>query len=321
MSYVQDLILRYTNTTKISHSGFHNVRCPVCNDYKIRAGFKFESDGIGYNCFNCATKFKYQYGSYCNDNMINILSSFGISKDELIQAVGKDKIHYKSPYIISKQQKIENVELPNNSFKLSEIYSFADKFEDVQNVINYLNKRKISFFDYDLYYSFALPNYFIIPYYQNKKIVYWNSRNIYKRHFLKCNIAQDGFLFNRDNIFKQTGVLLITEGEINCLSLGTGVALGGSKITENIFSILNSTNREKIFIIDNDNSPTSYNIAQVMIEHGYGVTYLSNFKDANDSIRERGKLLTLHELHSNVHYGLSAKCLINILKVKNGCNL
>lgn len=324
MSFLQDLILSYSISNKITHSGFHSIKCPVCSDYKERAGFKFNEDGIGYNCFNCGVKFKYKYGTYCNDNMSHILSYFGITLEEIIKAIGKDKLYHTttSSSDIKNTLVIDEVSLPENSFKISELYEFRNDYENVKKVIDYLENRKINVFDYDFYYSFNMMDYVIIPYYYGNKIVYWNARscNSKKIKYIKVDKPNNGIIFNKKNLFNGSGIVLITEGELNSISLGTGVALGGSKINDNMFKILDSTTRNKVFIMDNDSSINSYNIANIMVDHGYGITYLDSFKDANESVQHLGRLATLQQLRSNIQYGLTAKCLINIQKVKNGCN-
>jgi hypothetical protein len=64
--------------------GFFSFKCPLCNDYKVRAGFKFDNGNVIYNCWNCSTASVYEeFGQKISKKMRKILNAFGIEDSEI----------------------------------------------------------------------------------------------------------------------------------------------------------------------------------------------------------------------------------------------
>ena len=78
-------------------TGWLSGKCPICNDYKMRGGFKFEQGLITYNCWNCPISASYEeFSGKISRKMRKILNAFGIDDNE-INAIVNAAFFFKEP--------------------------------------------------------------------------------------------------------------------------------------------------------------------------------------------------------------------------------
>lgn len=80
MNDLEQNILSAIGFPKQSATGFYQVKCNVCGDTQTRAGFKFESDKVIYNCFRgkCDASCEYSYGGYLSKRFRRVMDAYGV---------------------------------------------------------------------------------------------------------------------------------------------------------------------------------------------------------------------------------------------------
>lgn len=302
MKSLQELIEFKVHLGKRSATGFHAVKCPCCNDYKVRAGWKFEGTEIGYNCFNCPATARYDStDGKISKNLRKILHDFGIVDSEIAQVIGSsffNKVNAEQNVSLAEIKKVNTftpeVELPKGCRRLE---------PSDTKLIDYLASRKIEPTQYPFYIS-SDPRYnnrLIIPFYRQGKIIYWQARHIDKNvqpRYLNCEVPKAAIIFNYDQLFQNYDLpLFIVEGVFDAISVD-GVALIGSTLSEAKIELLKKTRRELIFVIDQD--VNGKKLAEKIMELEMGsITFAPSKLDINKSIVQNGKLWTIHELLKN----------------------
>lgn len=304
---LEDLIREHVFLGNISNTGFYQFKCPCCHDYKVRAGLKFEGGVVQYNCFNCGRKPAYTENSgVISKKMRECLLALGIpdqeinntvnvaffNKDASDQNITLDKITKKSIVV-------PTISLPSNSFRLNS----TDEFKDEQEAINkYLRGRMIDPNSYPFYFSSDdyFKNRVIIPFYKNKKVIYWQARSIddIGERYLNCTISKNAVFFNYDKLFSWSELpLFIVEGVFDALSVD-GVGTLGSAINEEKIEILNSSTRRKIVVVDRDSNGKK--VGELALANNWEITFAPEGCDINKSIITYGRLWTIYELMNNI---------------------
>lgn len=93
----------------------------------------------------------------------------------------------------------------------------------------------------------------VFPYYENKKVVYWQQRSITNKMFLfPENSVKSDFIYGIDHIDPSDPVI-ITESIFNALMFDNALAIGGSDLSDNQKTKLRKLGIKKIiFAFDND---------------------------------------------------------------------
>lgn len=331
---LEDLIKSYIILGKKSPKGYEIVKCVVCNDYKMRGGFKFENESIHYNCFNCHASFKYNPKFKLNEDFKSALINFGIPEKILDEFILKNNFNRLSLENISntnntvldkkiKKIPLMEVNLPPNSKKLLECDSI---WKEVG--IEYLKSRKLNPREYTYYIS-SHKDYLarlIIPYYFRNKLIYWQARALddsLKERYKNIQGEKDNIFFNFDEIYRYTNdPLFVTEGCLDALSIGTqAVATLGSSLSdfqENEL-IKASKHRKIIFIIDKDENSKIKNGAKLAkkilnknIDNWYITCFPDNIEDSNDALCKLGKLWLNYYLITSCVNGIEAQMLIKL---------
>lgn len=288
--------------------GFRTVKCAVCNDYQERGGFKFDGDSVGYSCWNCSERFRYEEGTgKFSRNCRSILEAFGITREELQQVSSSiffnrgnksdSEITVKS--VTKLKLNTPEVALPERCFRIGH----DDHLEIQLPLVQYLLDRKIDPFLYD--FRFSLKSEYlrrvIIPFTRDGKIIYWQARAIdddVKRRYLNCSMARDAVMYGYDELSRYDDApLFITEGVFDAIPLN-GVCLLGSTLNQSKFEILKRSRRRKIFVFDKDTSGGA--LGKTVIEHGWEITHVDDrVNDVNDSIIQLGLPYTIYSLIQN----------------------
>lgn len=302
---------------KNRESGFRQCVCKTCNDHSPRAGFKFEHNNVGYYCFNCGAKGRYEHPAYkISKSFRKILNDFDISNESIDRELAKNFLskNDQNQTVTPTDSKTPNYELQEIKFPdgTRPITDFPDDYIWKVIAIEYLNSRKLSINDFPFYLSTHkdYENRLIIPYFRNGKLVFWQGRSFdeyeKKKRYLNPSVDKAGILFNYDRIFDFTDKpILITEGVFDAICVN-GVALAGSDLSKFHIATFNRSKREKVFIIDKDKK--GYSLGKKALDLGYNITWLDgSVRDVNDSIISMGKMWTVQNLMSNITSGLHAK--------------
>lgn len=307
---MSDLIKERLHFDLVDARGFHCLKCQVCNDYKIRAGFKFDGDHIGYNCWNCGTTFMYEEGSELSKKARRVLNSFGLDDTELSNVVNSAFFNQKKnegpeKITLAALKKINtatpSIQLPPKSFKLID---HADHFEYQEKLVRYLVDRKIDPLKYQFFYSLEerYLNRVIIPFYRGGKLIYWQARHVNdseKKRYENAMVPREAVMFNMDALTSFSKIpLFVTEGVFDALPVD-GVALLGSKLTDAKKELLSKTTRRLIFVIDKDRNGA--HLAKEVLSLGWEITFAPNgADDVNKSIQRFGKIWTIQQLFENI---------------------
>lgn len=302
---LSDLIEDRISLGKESATGFRVLRCPCCNDYSERAGFKMDGEVVGYSCFNCGRKARYEEGSgRLSRNFKEILDAFGISKEEMDQVTGSSFFNKSTE---SKEITLESlkpqvslytpeVDLPPKSYPLGVAHN-----EDLQEpLIEYLLNRRLDPLKLNAHFSVDSKwlNRVILPCMREGKIIYWQARTILnvKPRYLSSGLNKDAVLWGYDELWRnQDQPLFVTEGIADAASVD-GVALLGSTLSEAKLEVLNRCRRRKIVVVDPDENGRA--LANLALQHGWEITF-PPAEDANKSVIKYGKLYTLWTLMKN----------------------
>jgi len=329
---------------KTSSSGWTSGNCPMCThhgqtrpDTKGRGGFLFESDKFRYHCFNCGYTTGWSPGHQLSNNLKKLYSVFGVDSAD-IQRLQIELMRERDTaelLMSAKQAEAPLVidwplmELPPKShsifgYPVSEI---ADP-ERFVAACEYIADRGL--LDYpDWYYSsFShFKNRIILPFRYKNQIVGYTARWVgqpgeneskYFTHQPK------NFVFNLDMQLKRHRYVIVTEGQLDALSVD-GVGIGSNNLSHDQCRIIENLKKEVILLPDADAS--SYQLVEQAVKRGWSVSFPPwdlDVKDANDAVTRYGKLFTLKTIiDSAVNNGTKALvmarkyCKINEKKKRN----
>lgn len=289
--------------------GFYSHKCQVCNDYKVRAGFKFEDNSVGFNCWNCSTTARYEeFSGQISGRMRNILRAYGIEDSEISQVVNTaffvEKEESKKLTLGSLTKVNTNtppVKLPPNSFRIGE----SEEHLDIQEkLVAYLDSRKIDLGHWSFFYSTneRFKDRVIIPFYRNGSLIYWQARSIIpseKKRYDNAVASREAVMFNMDELQKFSPIpLFVSEGVFDAMMFN-GIATLGSKFTDAKLELLGRSSRRLVFVIDKDKNGRSF--AESVLQAGWDITFTpEGTGDLNSSVQRFGKAYTMQQLMKNI---------------------
>lgn len=314
-----DLIRENVVTREIA-TGWHVCKCQVCNDYKERAGFRFEDEVI-YHCWNCSAVSKYEENSgRISKNFRRILCAYGIDDTEISSVVNialffKKKDKEETKITLSQLTKINTttptIKLPAKTFPLGH-----GEFVDYQEkLVAYLLSRKIDITKYSFFFSLEsrFINRIIIPFYRQANLIYWQARSIdanEKKRYDNSPGIRDAVMFNLDQLNRHTHApLFITEGVFDAMMVD-GVALLGSALNDAKTKLLSDSHRRLVFVIDKDK--TGRHLAEDVLARGWEITFTPDAQDVNESVQRFGFSYTINELMKHISKGDVARRDINL---------
>lgn len=321
---LESLIRRYVVLGPVTSKGFHQVKCQVCNDYKVRGGFNFIGEEVIYNCFNCGTKTRYDGGRSISDNMKNVLISFGVPEDEIKKAVNykffvkDDPAPEKTPQEKKMELPYKEAPLPDGSVKIT-----TDDSPWCEVAREYLNGRGIDPAAMDFYVTDNEKHMcrVIIPYIFRNRIVYWQGRSMdpaIEPRYKNPTVDRENIFFNMDEVYRYTDdPLFVTEGPLDALSVGRqAVATLGSSLSEfHIRELKKAASRRKvIFVIDKNRN--GYKLGTSVLgmgeENFYVAVFPDNIEDANDALGKLGKLFVAAHLVTTAAKGFQGKLILEM---------
>jgi hypothetical protein len=306
---LEDLIREKVLLGSPDSRGFYSHKCQVCNDYKVRAGFKFENGQIGFNCWNCGTTGMYEeFEGKISRKMRNILHSYGIDDSEITQVVNSTFFFKKEEtgtLSLKALKKVNTstppVKLPSNCFRLGET---AEHLDLQQKIVNYLEKRKVDLGKQPVYFSTdeRFRDRAIIPFYRNGSLIYWQARSIdpfEKKRYDNPVVSREAVIFNMDELGSfNPKPLFVSEGVFDAMMFN-GIAVLGSKLTEAKIELLANSRRRLVFVIDKDENGKSF--AEAVLKAGWEITFVpEGADDLNKSVQRFGRAWTAQQLIKNI---------------------
>lgn len=315
----RDLIIRNLPPHRES-KGWFSFKCPICNDYKFRAGFNFGDDFVKYNCWNCAEQARHHEDwEKMSGKMRHVLSFFGLNKQAIDDELGRK-------FFVNAGKPKENVStiktevfiynppeipLPPNSYKVSQAPP-DDIWKTV--AVEYLNSRGLDPDKHEYYLSTDkdFRERLIIPYFKDGKVIYWQARHFddnNKVRYINPDADKDMIVFGYDKLTDYSVKRMFwSEGVTDGLSIDGG-ALLGSSLSRTKLELLKRYDKEHIFIVDADEN--GYKLGMNAIKNGYPITHLTAISDdANKSTQRFGRLWTVNDLMKNIKTGLAAQVFL-----------
>jgi hypothetical protein len=299
------------------------MKCQCCHDYKVRAGFKFENNTIGYNCWNCSTTGRYEeFSGEISGKFRRILNAYGIDDSEISAVVNtafftkKEKNDAKITLagLTKVNTATPTVKLPPKSLPLGGTSDFIDY---QVKLVSYLEKRKVDLNKYRFFFSLE-PRFLhriIIPFYRGNQLIYWQARSVddaEKKRYDNAPVGRDAVMFNFDKLNHWSEApLFVTEGVFDAMMVD-GIALLGSKLNDAKTQLLSASSRRLVFIIDKDKN--GRHLAEDVLSKGWEIAFVPDgADDLNKSVRRFGMAWTTYELMRSIPKDAdAAKLAINI---------
>lgn len=302
---VYELIQQYISLGPESPGGWRPVRCLVCNDHSDRGGFKNEAGTTSYNCFNCGHTAKAIDGQPLSKKFRDTLDAFHVPR-EAVRTIVSDMFFNKVEAEDHTLESLTKLKLTTPEVALPEgcIPLLSDSHYDLQDpILEYLIGRNIDPTRANFMVSTEkrYKDRVIIPYYRDKKVIYWQARHIdntVKPRYLNCVATKDAVMYGYDRLNEyNTAPLFVTEGVFNAV-LVNGLALTSSTLNAAKIEILKRTRRRLIFVRDRDAKGDM--LSEQVLENGWEVTTVDpRVNDINDSVNKFGLSYTAYYLMKN----------------------
>lgn len=292
-----------------SASGWHIVKCKVCNDHKTRGGFLFEGSSVVYHCFNCgkncghaATSQKFTKGMYevlvafdvdMSAARKTLFASFGTHAEETPEEIEHRKLLQHPPVI----------ELPDEFVFLSQNNT------EHSEAIQYVTNRAIDPLKYGLMISTTTNSKnkwykrIIVPMYnRSNQVIYYQGRTYanYSKRWDSPPDPKANVLFGYHNLDDQTkDYVVICEGPFDVMSID-GVGILGSEFSPFHIRVLDQCSKKKIVVPQRDSR--GYALALQALEHGYNLSFpdIGQAGDINDAVVQYGRLYTEQQILAKV---------------------
>lgn len=295
--------------SRANGGGFFSLLCKVCGDHGHkgkRAGFKFEGESVGYNCFNCGHSGGYDPAKHetMPKGMEMVLTAFGIPEVDW-QSVLFRGMEMREAGLPGEKAAVfvsiepDEIKFPPFFYRLSD-----DPNDDfAQYAIEYLTKRQVDWKSYP-FYLVAKADHpdnarwygrLIIPTYKGNKLVFWQGRDmtdLHQKKYLSPNVPRDNILSGYNQIERHgEEPLYIVEGWFDAYHL-KGVAVFSNKMTPHQIKWLNRSSRPKVVIPDRFGD--GHLLARQALDLGWSVSTpdIGSCKDVNDAIVKYGELYT-----------------------------
>lgn len=304
---LEDLIREKIPFGSPDSHGFYSLKCQCCNDYKVRAGFKFENNTIGYNCWNCGTTSRYEeFSGNISKKMRGVLNAYDIDDSEISSVINTAffKVKEEGQTITLKELVKVNtntppISLPDKAMRLGGTSEFLDYQE---KLVTYLIDRKVDIIKYPFYFSVTdrFMNRVIIPFYRNGKLIYWQARSISqdeKKRYDNAPVSREAVIFNIDKLNQYSQLpLFVSEGVFDAMMFD-GLATQGSKLSPAQIDLMSKSTRRLVFVIDKDDN--GRHNAETVLRHGWEIAFAPD-GDLNKSVQRFGLTYTANELMKSI---------------------
>jgi DNA primase len=323
-SRLSDLI-REKIFLKPTSTGWEVCKCPLCNDYKVRGGFKVTDESVIYSCFNCGVSTVYEeFSGRISKSFRRVLNAFGIDDGDIGLVVN-------SAFFVKKEEKkvtlasltkintsTPTIKLPPNSFKLGET---TDHLDIQEKIVAYLDSRRVDLDSYSFFFSTneRFKDRVIVPFYRNGNLIYWQARSINKHEKKRWDnavVPKDAVMFNIDQLHSFSPIpLFVSEGVFDAMMFDGLAVLGSKNLTEAKIELLANTRRRLVFVIDKDDNGRKF--AESVLKAGWEITFApEGADDLNKSVQRFGKAWTAQQIIKNIPKNLDQAMLALKLNCK-----
>jgi len=298
MSELEDNIKSAIGNCDVSSSGYYQLKCPVCNDHTKRAGFKFESDRIIYNCFrgkcDASTEFEYNSGMY--KKFRHLMDVFGVDIPiELRLNKKKIKPIEKLDEALYEKHSYDTIEIPSDFVRYNPDYHYY--FSD------FLESRK-AIFPNELFVGKEDPwnNKLIIPFYHQHKLIGWqgisvssNGKTFYQTSSDNTDIM---FINNKQGYINKSPV--IVEGIMDAVVIPDAIATLGNTVSRKQAYLLRDS--DPILLPDRKGS----NFIKIAKRYGWRISIPDwKVKDSNAAVQKYGKFVTMKMIHDGIQTNIT----------------
>ena len=307
MSLIIDTVQSYLPAKrKVTPSGWVSFNAVCCHhngtsaDNRQRGGIMV-NEGVSYHCFNCGFKASWQPGRKVSVKLKKLMQWLGVADDTItkcsLEAMRiEEDSSYKGersliPTFIDKA-------MPIGTKPLTEWLKHPS--DELVPVLEYLASRNLYVDDYPWHWTDedGFSNRLIIPFYHEHRLVGYTARKITAGKPKYISEQQPGYVFNLDRQHYERKYVIVTEGPIDAICVD-GVAVMSAEIGASQHALISQLQREVIVLADRDES--GYKMVEQALEYGWSVAFPEwddGIKDANDAVRQYGKLYTLYTIIS-----------------------
>jgi hypothetical protein len=307
MSLIIDTVQSYLPAKrKVTPSGWVSFNAVCCHhngtsaDNRQRGGIMV-NEGVSYHCFNCGFKASWQPGRKVSVKLKKLMQWLGVSDDAITKCsleamrIEEDSTYQGErsliPTFIDKA-----LPLGSKSFR----QWLNDGPSEFHPVLEYVYDRGFDIDSYPWYWTDedGFNNRLIIPFYYQGRLVGYTARKITKGNPKYISEQQPGYVFNLDRQTYERKYVIVTEGPIDAICID-GVAVMSAEISSSQHALISQLQREVIVLADRDDA--GYRMVEQALEYGWSVAFPDwddGIKDANDAIRQYGRLYTLYSILS-----------------------
>ncbi len=297
-----------------SASGWYELKCPLCLDYKCRAGFKFDPSGAtAYHCFNCAHVAVFTPGKASFSNkMQQVLTAFSIPPSLSKRVLFKGFVERQAD-----AEQLDPLSEPASAITLPKTFRPIDPIRD-QQAIQYVVSRGLAVDAANWHVAISADtrwsNRVIIPVYnQYGTLVFYQGRsfNNSKKRWESPPVSKTGVIFNHNCLYGGATSVVVCEGIFDALSVG-GVAILGSEFSAYHVKELNKFQGTKIIVPNKDSN--GKHLAEQAIELGYSISFpdIGSCEDLNAALIRYGKHYILHQVYEKLYTGAKAQMRLGV---------
>lgn len=287
---LKDSIRDSINHRGLSASGFYIVRCLVCDDHKVRAGWKLEGDTIIYQCFRgrCDATIVYQRGSNPSRKFRKILDAYGITlpADIKLHSINQpkeevnDNLYEKHSYSSCQLPTYFYPYVPKKAGRIQRWLRSIYGMEDSDYLIG--NKEE-------------WQDRLIIPFYLDGKLIGWQG--VYYGAGKRQKYRKSSF--NTDMLYSPSGRIpnepILVEGAFDAKSIPDGVATLHSSVSKKQAYLLR--NKNPILLPDREGSK----YLEVAKRYGWRICIPSWYdKDVNEAMIRYGRMTVARMIHEGI---------------------
>lgn len=300
MPQLEDDIRSAVHFHKTSATGFNTMKCPVCHDKKVRAGFRFESDKIVYNCFRgkCDASCEYVYGEPMYKKFRAVLEAIDVRPDVQTSINSRG-----SKYKVAKT--VLNPDLyEEHEYKTLELYKSFEDYDPKHHwwFRNFLDDRHANF-KQDLYVGTKEPhkNQLIVPFHYNKKLIGWQGVSINSNGstFYQTSSENTDLMYINQGNGTIPKIPIIVEGIMDAVVLPNSIAVLGNSVSKKQAYFLR--NSSPILLPDRKGS----NFLSVAKRYGWKISIPQwKEKDVNEVVKRYGKFVAAKMIYDGIQDNL-----------------
>lgn len=301
-----------------TNKGWRYGNCRMCvingesrPDTKRRGGFHFHEDGFTYNCFNCGFSTGWGPGSQLSTRTKQLLKGYGADEVAIHRLIielmreneAQSLIHrlVETPTDTPVTISWETRSLPTGTMLFSDFNTPTQEWIDAAT---YIADRGLDPVNQFMYCPSKKPAHLdkrvVIPYKFKGEIVGYTARwvdddvppYVSKYH----RDAPEDFVFNLDAQNSKSKYVIVTEGDIDALSIDA-VSVCGNTISDDQSKIIEQLGKTIILLPDFDKAGKV--AVDTAIERGWYVSFPpweDGIKDANQAMCKYGKLFTVKSI-------------------------